>query len=271
MELDYFAVEALSSIKQRAPLIHSITNLVVMNSSANILLAAGASPVMAHSASEVEEMTARADALVLNTGTPDDEWLESMILAGRKANEKGIPIVFDPAGAGATSFRSRAAERILESCRVSVIRGNASEMLSLASREMRTRGVESWQIEPDEVEQAAKGQALERGCIAAVSGEVDCITDGRRLWRIKNGQQLMSRITGLGCGLSSVTAAFCAVSGRESVFEASAAAFAFYGLCGDLAVTTSDLPGSFYTAFLDRLYSTGKEEIKKAFKLEEVS
>ncbi|MFZ1984454.1 MAG: hydroxyethylthiazole kinase, partial [Desulfatitalea sp.] len=141
MPMDLFTSECLDRIKQRAPLIHNITNFVVMNSSANILLAIGASPVMAHCRAEVEEMTALAGALVLNIGTLQEDWLESMICAGQAANAKGIPVIVDPVGAGATRLRTEAVKKIMRACSVAVLRGNASEILSLADAAVRTKGV----------------------------------------------------------------------------------------------------------------------------------
>jgi hydroxyethylthiazole kinase len=268
MAIDLFTIECLDRIKQRAPLIHNITNFVVMNSSANILLAIGASPVMAHCRAEVEEMTALAGALVLNIGTLQEDWLESMICAGKAANAKGIPVIVDPVGAGATRLRTEAVKQIMRACSVTVLRGNASEVLSLADVAVRTKGVDSSLGMSAEIVQAAKEMALAEKCIIAISGEEDCITDGCSVFRVGNGQPLMTKVTGIGCGLTAVTAAFCAVAGADFA-RATAAAFAFYGLCGDLAIKTSDKPGSFYVAFLDRLYTTGKEEIKKFLKVRE--
>ena len=266
MDLDLYTIASLKRIKETAPLIHNITNFVVMNSSANILLAVGASPVMAHSPAEVEEMTAMAGALVLNIGTLQEDWLEAMLRAGKAANAKGIPIVLDPVGAGATQFRTAAVQRIMTTCSIAVLRGNASEILSLGSKDIKTKGVDSSLSLSDDIVPAAKAMALEQNCIIAISGEQDCITDGRRVFRVGNGQPLMTRVTGIGCGLSAVVAAFCAVD-PAALLEAVTAAFAFYGRCADLAVTTSDQPGSFYVAFLDRLYSVGRGEIATGLKI----
>lgn len=261
-------IELLRQIREAAPLVHNITNFVVINSSANILLAVGASPVMAHSPDEVEEMAGIAGALVLNIGTPDKYWLEAMILAGRAANAGGIPVVLDPVGAGATRFRTDAARRVMSCCRVSVLRGNASEVLSLASADIRTRGVESSHGISDETVSAFKAMASAKNCIVAVSGHEDCITDGQKVLRVANGHSLMTRVTGIGCGLSAVCAAFCAVA-EGAEFEAVAAAFAFYGLCGQLAAAAHDRPGSFYTSFLDCLYSAGGPEVRQGLKIRE--
>lgn len=266
--IEAYTIESLNRIKKRTPLIHNITNFVAMNSSANILLAIGASPVMAHCRAEVEEMTSLAAALVLNIGTVQEDWLDAMIWAGKTANSAGIPVILDPVGAGATGLRTEAVKKIMKECSVSVLRGNASEILSLGFSDIKTKGVDSSLSLSDEMIRAAKEMALEKECVIAISGEEDCITDGGRVLRVKNGQPIMTRVTGVGCGLTAVTAAFCAVADKKLI-DASTAAFAFYGLCGDLAIKTSDKPGSFYVAFIDRLYSTGDKEIKNSLKVRE--
>lgn len=265
-DMPTYTADALDRIKASAPLIHNITNFVVMNSSANILLAVGASPVMAHSSEEVEEMTAMAGALVLNIGTLQADWVAAMIRAGKAANAAGIPVILDPVGAGATRLRTEAANAIMTQCTVSVLRGNASEVLSLGAENVKTKGVDSSLSLTEEIVPAAKEMARARSCIIAISGEADCITDGDRVYRVGNGQPIMTRVTGIGCGLSAVSGAFCAVD-PESPLEATTAAFAFYGCCADLAFGASRLPGSFYTAFLDRLYDTGREQIVNGVKI----
>jgi hydroxyethylthiazole kinase len=254
-------LEALAEIRRNAPLIHNITNFVVMNSSANILLALGASPVMAHCKKEVREMTSLASALVLNIGTLQEDWLESMHAAAETANARGIPVILDPVGAGATRFRTEAVKTLLSQHTITVLRGNCSEIFSLSSADIQTRGVDSSLSFTDEMVDAAKQMALDHHCILAISGKEDCITDGSEVFRVNNGQPLMTRVTGIGCGLSAVVAAFCAVE-KEDMARVTAAAFGYYGLCADLAIQISDKPGSFYTAFLDCLYTTGAEEIQ---------
>ena len=260
MEMKQFTASLLNTVRSQAPLIHNITNYVVMNSSANMLLAVGASPVMAHCQSEVAEMTAMAGALVLNIGTLQQDWVESMILAAQTANSRDIPVILDPVGAGATALRSAAVRQIMDQARISVLRGNASEILSLTSASTVTRGVDSSVGLTREVAEAAVSISKANRCIIAMSGSEDCITDGQRVYRVANGCPLMTRVTGTGCGLSAVTAAFCAVSDGD-LLRATAAAFGFYGLCGELAAGVSDKPGSFSVAFLDALYATGENQI----------
>jgi hydroxyethylthiazole kinase len=266
MDMKPITAELLSKIRSDAPLIHNITNFVVMNSSANILLAIGASPVMAHCLAEVEEMTRLAGALVLNIGTLQEDWVASMIAAARKANTKGIPVILDPVGAGATTLRTTAVHDIMTQARVSVLRGNASEILSLAAAGIVTKGVDSSVGLSPQVIATARQIAEEKGCIVAISGPEDCVTDGRRVCRIANGHPLMARVTGTGCGLSAVTGAFCAVR-PEDLLQATSAAFGFYGLCGELAAQVAAKPGSFSTAFLDALYSAGEAEIDRLLRI----
>ena len=269
-ELKIYTSEKLAEIKLKAPLIHNITNFVVMNSSANILLAVGASPVMAHCRSEIEEMTSLAGALVLNIGTIQEDWLETMICAGKTANSIGIPVILDPVGAGATKLRTRSVKKIMAECSVTVLRGNCSEILSLGGSDVKTKGVDSSVDLSDKQVNAFKQMAVDNNCVIAVSGKEDCITDGSRFFRVKNGNPLMTRVTGTGCGLTAVTAAFCAVEDADFT-KATAAAFGFYGLCGDLAVKTSDKPGTFFPVFIDRLYSTGIEEIESYLDIAELA
>ncbi len=268
MNMRTTATMLLNRIRQDAPLVHNITNFVVMNPTANILLALGASPVMAHSRQEVADMAALAGALVINIGTLSEAWIEAMLLAARAANGRGIPVILDPVGAGATAYRTRTALRILREADVAVIRGNASEVLSLADAKVKTKGVDSSLSLSGETAGGAEAIAHQHGCIVAISGEKDLITDGdRRLW-VKNGVPVMTRVTGLGCGLSAVVGAFCAVAGEVDRLTATAAAFGFYGLCGELAARVDDRPGSFFTAFLDSLYAADQDEIDDRLRIE---
>jgi hydroxyethylthiazole kinase len=266
MDLKDTTAELLEKIKTEAPLVHNITNFVVMNSSANILLALGASPVMAHSRNEVTQMAAMAGALVLNIGTLEEKWIEAMLAAAKAANAKGIPVILDPVGAGATDYRTRTARHILDQTTVAVIRGNASEVLSLAGADVATKGVDSSLAMSDEMSAAAKGISGQYGCIVAISGEKDLIVDGTQVLRVANGVPLMTRVTGLGCGLSAVTGAFCSVA-EGDLLTAVAAAFGYYGLCGELALQVSERPGSFFTAFVDALFAAGADEIYERLKI----
>lgn len=259
------ANDLLQKIKSDKPLIHNITNFVVMNYTANILLAIGASPVMAHSIKEVEEMTAIAGALVLNIGTLQDDWVNSMICAGKTANKKGIPVVLDPVGAGATVLRTDSVKRIMSEVQISVLRGNASEVFSLSASGVKTRGVDSSILVSNEIVDTGKELAREKNCIIAISGVEDYITDGSQIFCVGNGHPIMTKVTGTGCGLTSVIAAFCSVAGNRLI-EATAAACGFYGLCAEIAAGVSEKPGSFSMSFLDTIYTAGEEEIESLLK-----
>ena len=269
MTMKQTTANLLEKIRVTSPLVHNITNFVAMNSSANILLAAGASPVMAHAPEEVEEMTGLADALVLNIGTLQKDWIEYMVLAGKAANLKGIPVVLDPVGAGATKFRTDTVKHIMNEVNISVLRGNASEIFSLAWADIRTRGVDaSLTVTPDMIHDA-KELAVKLRCILAISGPEDIVTDGRQVFRVANGHPLMTKVTGIGCGLSAVTAAFCARADGDLV-SATAAALGYYGLCGDLASRISRKPGGFFVAFLDTLYALSSQDIENSLNVHRV-
>lgn len=265
MEIDSHTMELLSQIRKKSPLIHNITNQVVMNVNANILLAMGASPVMAHSLQEVEEMSAISSALVLNIGTLDEKLIQSMILAGKTANEKNIPVILDPVGAGATQFRTNSAKKILNQVDVSVVRGNASEIFSLYSDLFKTKGVDSSiasETFADEIIELAKKIKDETGAITAVSGKEDIISNGESTIKVKNGHEILTKITGMGCGLSAVCGAFASVS-DNNLLESIASAFIYYGACAEITSEETILPGSFAVKFLDTLYSAAPEKIKE--------
>ncbi len=259
------AARNLRAVRERKPLVHNITNFVVMNVTANALLAMGASPVMAHAINEVEEMVSHAGALVLNIGTLTEEWVEAMIAAGRKATEKKIPIVLDPVGAGATRLRTESARKILSQTRVSVLRGNASEILSLQDENSRTRGVDAVHG-VDEAARTAGILAAELGSTLAITGPVDLITDGRRVVRVANGHPLMANVTGTGCTATAAVGAFLAVD--PDPFSAAATALAFFGLAGELAGASATAPGSFMIKMLDALFTITPEQLQGGCKIE---
>lgn len=244
------AGQDLALIRQKKPLVHNITNLVVMNFTANALLAAGASPVMAHAHEEVEEMVGLAGALVLNIGTLTPHWVQSMEIAGRRANQLNIPVILDPVGAGATRLRTQSALRLLEQVRVSVVRGNASEVLSLARSGGGTKGVDSIHG-VDEAVEAAGVLARELGTVIAITGERDLVTDGASLWRVANGHVLMGFVTGMGCAATAMMGAFLAV--QPDPVKAAVGGLSYLGLAGQKAAVASRGPGSFQAAFLDEL------------------
>ena len=253
-------------VRETKPLVHNITNYVVMNFTANVLLAAGASPVMAHAPNEVEEMVSFAKALVLNIGTLDDAWIASMIKAGRKASALGVPIILDPVGAGATKLRTEAAKRILAETRVTLVRGNASEILALGGGAAKTKGVDA----ADSVDAAAEravALAQELDVPVAITGPVDFITDGKRVVRVVNGHPLMGCVTGTGCGATAIIGAFAGVDADP--VSAAATALAYYGLAGEYAADGAAGPGSFMIRFLDALHSLTLDEVLHGCKIRE--
>jgi hydroxyethylthiazole kinase len=253
----------LGRLHERAPLVHNITNYVVMNLSANALLAVGASPVMAHAPEEVEEMAALSQALVLNLGTLSKAWINAMFLAGRVARQKSIPIVLDPVGAGATRFRTDTAHRLLAAVRPTVLRGNASEILAIAGEPARTRGVDSVDSS-DTAGLMAQELALKLGLVVAMTGAVDVVTDGHRTVTIRNGHPMLGRVTGSGCVASALTAACCAVDSDALV--AASAALVILGIAGERAAVKSSGPGSFSVALLDQLNSLDLQSISNSSK-----
>ena len=256
----------LAAIREKKPLVHNITNFVVMNTTANTLLALGASPVMAHAENEVEEMVSFAGALVLNIGTLTGSWVAAMIKAGQKANRLNTPVILDPVGSGATTFRTESARRIIDQVKVSVIRGNASEILSLRSEDSRTRGVDAVHS-VDEAAETAGVLAKELGTTLAITGPTDLVTDGRRVIRVSNGHPLMSRVTGTGCAATATIGAFLAVD--DDPVAATAAGLAFFGLAGEKAGEKTAAPGSFQTALIDALYTVTPEALAAGARFEQ--
>ena len=243
---------AVAAVRSQRPLVHNITNYVVMNNSANALLAVGASPVMAHWTQEMEEMVSIAGALVLNIGTLDENWLEGMRVAGVAASRRGIPIVLDPVGAGATSARTTASLELIELCHPTVIRGNASEIMALVDASVKSKGVDSSAQSGDAVE-AARKLALETGAVVVISGATDYITDGTVLHTVEGGDEIMTAVTGMGCTSTALVGAFAAVV--EDPLVAATAAMAVISLAGERAAARSRGNGSMQVNFLDELYN----------------
>jgi hydroxyethylthiazole kinase len=243
----------LAAIRERKPLIHQITNYVVMNETANATLALGALPVMAHAKEEVEEMASVAGALVLNIGTLSEHWIEAMLLAAKAANRAGAPVVLDPVGAGATTLRTATAKRILEETEVAVVRGNAAEVATLAGREAEIRGVESIGAEESGGD-LARTAAKVLGCVAAVTGPVDHVSDGERVIAVSNGHELLGTVSGTGCMATAITGCFLAVR-AETPLEAAAEALVAFGVAGEDAAVGANGPGTFHAQLYDALYN----------------
>jgi hydroxyethylthiazole kinase len=259
------AAHNLTAVRKQKPLIHNITNFVVMNYTANALLAMGASPVMAHAQNEVEDMVSFAGALVLNIGTLTDDWIASMIKAGKKATEQQTPIILDPVGSGATQLRTNSAKKIIDAAKVGVIRGNASEILSLRHDTSKTKGVDSIHS-VEEAAEAATVLAGELDTTLAITGPIDLITDGGRVLRVQNGHPLMGYVTGTGCTATVIIGAFLAVD--DDPVSATATALAYFGLAGEVAGRNAGAPGSFMIQLLDALYTMTPEALAAGCKIE---
>lgn len=245
------AGDSLRRLRDAKPLVHQITNYVVMNETANATLALGALPVMAHAKEEVEEMAAIAGALVLNIGTLSPHWVDAMLLAGRIANERGTPVVLDPVGAGATTYRTETAKRILDEIQVTVLRGNAGEVATLVGVDAEVRGVESIATGSDPSD-LARQAGRQLGLVASVTGAVDHVSDGKTVISIENGHPLMATITGTGCMSSALTGCFLAVN-RDAPLDAAVEALVAFGVAGEDAAQGAKGPGSFHVALYDAL------------------
>ena len=249
----------LRELRERKPLVHQITNYVVMNETANATLALGALPVMAHAPEEVEEMVGLASALVLNIGTLSEHWIEAMLIAGRAASERGIPVVLDPVGAGATRYRTDTARRILDEVAVTVVRGNQGEIATLAGAAAEVRGVESMStgLEPPAL---ARSAAQQLGVVASVTGPIDHVSDGERVVDISNGHPLLAAVTGTGCTSSALTGCFLAAKPQEPL-EAAAEALAAFGVAAEDAAAAAGGPGTFHALLYDALAALDPETL----------
>ncbi|MCK9239770.1 hydroxyethylthiazole kinase [Desulfocurvus sp.] len=271
---------ALERVRAERPLVHNITNFVVMNVTANALLALGASPVMAHAPEEVEELAALAGALVLNIGTLSGPWVGSMLLAGRAAAGRGVPVVLDPVGAGASRMRTRTTLDLLHEVRPAILRGNASEILAVAgaldavdSARLEaimagagaTRGVDSAHSGRG-VEEVARAVARAAGCVVVVSGAVDTVADARRTAFVSGGSELMTLVTGMGCTATALTGAFAAVV--PDPFEAAVAGMAVMSAAGGAAAARSQGPGGMQAQFLDTLYTLDRADLEAQVRVE---
>ncbi len=257
--------KSVAAVRERAPVIHNITNYVVMNTTANALLALGASPVMAHAREEAADMVGIASALVVNIGTLSREWVLSMFSAAEHAKKKGIPVILDPVGAGATPYRTDTAREFVREFRPTVIRGNASEVMAVREDRAKTKGVDSTEASHDAL---ASAHEIHRdfGSVVVISGETDFIIGRGRTVMIRNGHPMMTRVTGMGCAATALCGAFSAVS--DDPFSSAAAAMAVMGIAGEMAAEKSDGPGTLQVRFLDALFSLSREDIVHRIRVE---
>lgn len=256
-------IEDLEQVRSKSPLIHNITNYVVMNNTANALLSIGASPVMAHAKDEVAEMAGIASALVINIGTLDAAWVDSMIIAGKTASAKNTPIILDPVGVGATSYRTKVCKQIINECKPTIIRGNASEIMALCNSNVKTKGVDSTDSSETALD-TAKLLAQQTNAIVVISGQTDYITDGTNVETVNNGNPMMARVTGMGCTASAMVATFAAINNNP--FKAGIHAMTVMGIAGEIAASKSKGNGSLQVNFLDELYNLSAETIQKTIR-----
>jgi hydroxyethylthiazole kinase len=254
-------------IREKRPMIHHITNYVVMNVTANVTLAMGASPVMAHANEEVEEMVVYASAHVLNPGTLSPHWITAMLKSGKKAKELGIPVILDPVGAGATSLRTDTCLQILEEVKPDVIRGNQAEVMILGGKDASIKGVDSLETGETSIG-ALKELSQHTGAVICVTGPVDYIADGSIAYAVENGHPMMGHVTGTGCSSTTAVAVFCAAGGATA--ESCALGLAVFGACGELAGEESRGPGSFQVAILDALYNAPERNLGARLRIKEM-
>lgn len=251
----------LEAVRAKRPLVHHLTNWVTIYDCAQIVKSMGASPVMAHAPEEAADMARMASALVLNIGTLTVEFIESMKIAARGANEARIPVLLDVCGAGATRFRDEKSFELLDSARIDIIKGNASEIARIAGRDVRTRGVDALEVVAD-LKAVASGLARERGCAVVITGKEDIVADAQSIHTVKNGNEMMSHIVGTGCMASSVIGAFAGAS-PESLASAAAAGLSCYEIAAELALENAGGPASFKERLFDCLYKLTRQQVER--------
>jgi hydroxyethylthiazole kinase len=256
----------LQKIRETKPLIHHITNWVTIYDCANMTRAFGALPVMAHAPEECADMTAISSALVLNIGTLTSEIIDAMILSASVANEKRIPVILDIVGVGATKFRDEMAAKILDFVHIDIIKGNYSEIAKLAGESTETKGVETTSINADPIV-VAKGLAKSKSSIVVMTGKEDIISDGKKIYIIRNGHELMGSIVGTGCMAGSIIGVFASVN--SDYCDASKDALCYFGVAGELAAEKSNGPGSFSVNLYDEVFNLSDEKVKNMMNFEE--
>ena len=257
----------LEKVRVSAPIVHHLTNWVTIYDCANITKVFGASPVMAHSPEEVEEMADIASSLVLNIGTLTSELVESMKKAAKKANEKGIPIVLDVCGAGATTLRNNKAAELINEVKINIIKGNASEVASVAGIDAQTKGVDSGEVKED-LKQIAQNLAKTKKCTVVITGKEDIVADSDTVYIVRNGDALMSKIVGTGCMAASVIGAFAAV--ESDLAKASVSALTCFEIAAEIAAKESNGAGTFKEKFFDAVGNLTRGQIEEMKKVEKI-
>ncbi|MGB3751638.1 MAG: hydroxyethylthiazole kinase [Arcobacteraceae bacterium] len=259
----------LQKLREKSPLIHNITNIVVANYTANGLLSLGCSPIMSNAIEEMDEIPALSQALVINIGTLTSQTVQSMLKAGKSANKHNVPVVLDPVGVGATTFRQETVNTLLSEIKFDLIRGNIGEIAHLAQANWCSKGVDAGSGEAD-LSQIVKDVALEYDCIVSMSGEVDHISDGKQVAKIYNGSALFPKITGSGCLLSAVCGAFLTLDTDSSNrFNLIVSACTSYAIAGEIVQEklSDTQTGQFYVGLLDSLAKLDDKTVEKYAKI----
>lgn len=258
------AFELLEKVRLTNPVVHHLTNWVTIYDCASIVKVFGASPVMAHAKEEVADMAKIASSLVLNIGTLTVDFIEAMKLAAKSANEKGIPVILDVCGAGATVLRDKKSFELLDEVKINIVKGNASEIARIAGENVTTKGVDSSHVDKDLIE-LAKGLALKRFCTVVITGKDDIVTDGEKTFVIKNGHIMMTHIVGTGCMASSVIGTFAAV--EKDLVLAAASGLVCYEVAAEIASKISKGPATFKEKLIDTVYALDSKSLKKLSKV----
>ena len=251
----------LELVRKNQPLVHHLTNWVTIYDCAQVVKSFGASPVMAHAAEESAEMASIASALVLNIGTLTVEFIESMKSAAQSANSRGIPVVLDVCGAGATKLRDKMSFRLLDETHVDIIKGNASEVARIAGADVQTRGVDSG-IVGGRLETIAVELALKRKCVVVITGKDDIVTDGMKCLVVGNGHEIMAHVVGTGCMAASVIGTFAGAAPGDPL-DAAAAGLCCFEVASEIAARNSGGPGTFTNSLFDAIYTLDKNRIEK--------
>jgi hydroxyethylthiazole kinase len=263
--------ELLSEVRNKKPLIHNITNYVTVNDCANVVLAIGASPIMADDIEEAADITAISSALVINIGTLNHRTVDAMLSSAKKANELGIPIVLDPVGAGASALRNKTTEQILANAKISVLRGNMSEISFIAGLGATTKGVDAAEsdITSNDGVAIATAVAKKLGCIVAITGATDIISDGERVVKISNGHKMLSDVTGTGCMSTALVGSFCGAT--KDYFAAAIGGITSMGIAGEIAFEKAGTQGtgSFHIAIIDTISKLTQKVLLERAKINE--
>ncbi len=269
-------VKLISKVRENVPLVHNITNYVTVNDCANAILAIGASPIMADDILEAADITSISKALVINIGTLNQRTIESMVESGKRANDIGIPVVFDPVGAGASAFRNDTVKKILDNVKISIIRANLSEMSYIAGISVSTKGVDSSEADAgNDAVEVVRNVAKRYNCVAAVTGATDVISDGEKVAKLSNGDKLLSKVTGTGCMASALVGSYAGaahISEEFDYFHAAVAGIASMGIAGELAMKSSESGiGSYHIDIINGLSKMDEKLMSDMIKLTEVS